>query len=125
MGIHPYAQSFAKKDMIQAIIDQYQDAELRDSETVITDPQMQVCTAGRVMLYRSHGKLAFAKILDSTAQIQLLFHRDHCKIIKAEKNTEGKIVESAVESLPFDESETGVMTAYKFVEKMVDLGDFI
>jgi len=40
-----------------------------------------VATAGRVMLYRSHGKLAFAKILDSTEEIQLMFHRDDCQLI--------------------------------------------
>jgi lysyl-tRNA synthetase class II len=37
------------------------------------------------MLYRSHGKLAFAKILDSTGQIQLMFHRDQCRILKTTK----------------------------------------
>jgi len=45
---------------------------------------MQVQTAGRLMLYRSHGKLAFAKLLDSTAQIQLMFHRENCKLITGE-----------------------------------------
>ncbi len=33
--------------------------------------------------------------------------------------------EVAVQSLPFDESENGEMTAYKFFEKMIDMGDFI
>lgn len=33
--------------------------------------------------------------------------------------------EVAVQSLPFDESESGEMTAYKFFEKMIDMGDFI
>lgn len=36
------------------------------------------------MLYRSHGKLAFAKLLDSTAQIQLMFHKENCNIITSE-----------------------------------------
>jgi lysyl-tRNA synthetase class 2 len=58
---------------------------LREIETIIEHPEIQVATAGRLMLYRSHGKLAFAKILDSTGQIQLMFHRDQCKIIKTEK----------------------------------------
>ena len=71
MGIHPYAQSFQKKDLISDIIVQYEGQTLRDSEEVVLNPQVQVQTAGRVMLYRSHGKLAFAKILDSSNQIQL------------------------------------------------------
>jgi hypothetical protein len=65
--------------------------------------------------------LAFAKILDSTEQIQLMFHRDQCKIIKTEKQEDGKMKDISVESLEFPESETGVMTAYKFMEKMVDI----
>ena len=125
MGIHPFAQSFQKKNMIKDIITTYENKELRDSEILVTDAQIQVATAGRVMLHRSHGKLAFAKILDSTGQIQLMFHRDNCKIIKVEKNQDWRMTEVAVQTLPFDESESGEMTAYKFFEKMIDMGDFI
>ena len=106
MGIHPYAQSFQKKDLISDIIAQYEGQTLRDSEEVVLNPQVQVQTAGRVMLYRSHGKLAFAKILDSTEQIQLMFHRDQCKIVKTEKKADGSMEDIAVESLDFPESET-------------------
>ena len=125
MGIHPFAQSFQKQDMIKDIIAKYENEELRDSEILVSDAQIQVATAGRVMLHRSHGKLAFAKILDSTGQIQLMFHRDNCKIIKVEKKQDWTMNEVAVQSLPFDESESGEMTAYKFFEKMIDMGDFI
>lgn len=125
MGIHPYAQSFHKTHMIADIISEYENKELRDSEILVADAQIQVATAGRVMLHRSHGKLAFAKILDSTGQIQLMFHRDNCKIIKTEKKSDWTLSETSVESLPFDESESGLMTAYKFFEKMIDLWDFI
>ena len=125
MGIHPFAQSFQKQHMIKDIITKYENKELRDSEILVSDAQIQVSTAGRVMLHRSHGKLAFAKILDSTGQIQLMFHRDNCKIIKVEKNQDWTMNEVAVQSLPFDESESGEMTAYKFFEKMIDMGDFI
>lgn len=125
MGIHPFAQSFQKQDMIKDIIAKYENEELRDSEILVSDAQIQVATAGRVMLHRSHGKLAFAKILDSTGQIQLMFHRDNCKIIKVEKNQDWTMNQVAVQTLPFDESESGEMTAYKFFEKMIDMGDFI
>ena len=81
MGVIPYAQSFDKKDLISDIIQDYETKEHRDIEEIIPKPEIQVQTAGRVMLYRTHGKLAFAKLLDSTAQIQLMFHRDNCKII--------------------------------------------
>lgn len=114
MGIIPYAQSFDKKDLISDIIKDYETKDHRDIEIIIPNPEIQVKTAGRVMLYRSHGKLAFAKLLDSTEQIQLMFHRDNCKIM---------MNDGLVDTLN-DSSETG-MTAYKFMEKMVDVGDFI
>ncbi len=121
MGIHPYAQSFQKKDLISDIIAQYEGQTLRDSEEVVLNPQVQVQTAGRVMLYRSHGKLAFAKILDSSDQIQLMFHRDHCKILKTITNSDGKSEDIAVDVLENADTESGELSAYKFMEKMVDL----
>jgi lysine--tRNA ligase len=106
MGIHPYAQSFHKTHLIKDIIATYNNLPVREIETIIEAPEVQVKTAGRVMLYRSHGKLAFAKILDSTEQIQLMFHRDQCKIIKTEKKADGSMEDTAIESLDFPESET-------------------
>ncbi|MEI6672854.1 MAG: OB-fold nucleic acid binding domain-containing protein [bacterium] len=63
----------------------YETKEYRDINDIIPTPEIQVETAGRVMLYRSHGKLAFAKLLDSTAEIQLMFHRENCKIITTDQ----------------------------------------
>jgi len=114
MGVIPYAQSFDKKDLISDIIKEYETKEHRDINDIISNPTIQIQTAGRLMLYRSHGKLAFAKLLDSTEQIQLMFHRENCKLITHEWMTD-KLN---------DGSEEG-MSAYKFMEKMVDVGDFI
>jgi len=100
------------------------------------------------MLYRSHGKLAFAKLLDSTAQIQLMFHRDNCKIDistsqndpellasipltlapqeSAGKGDEGGLVSSIDKNInplnpPHEGGQNPEITAYKFMEKMVDV----
>ncbi|MEI7558334.1 MAG: hypothetical protein WCJ45_06065 [bacterium] len=81
MGILPYAQSFDKKHLIGDIIKDQENAQHRDINDIILSPVIQAETAGRIMLYRTHGKLAFAKLLDSTAEIQLMFHRDNCKLI--------------------------------------------
>jgi lysyl-tRNA synthetase, class II len=86
MGVIPFAQSFDKKNLISDIIQDYETKDHRDINDIIPNPEIQVQTAGRVMLYRTHGKLAFAKLLDSTAQIQLMFHRDNCKIIVNDKS---------------------------------------
>lgn len=114
MGIIPYAQSFDKKNLISDIIKEYETKDHRDINDIIPNPEMQVKTAGRVMLYRSHGKLAFAKLLDSTDQIQLMFHRENCKII-----THEWIVDK------LNDGSEEEMSAYKFMEKMVDMWDFI
>ncbi len=114
----PYAQSFDKTHLIWDIIQTYQDKQLRDINDIIPAPDKQVQTAGRVMLYRSHGKLAFAKLLDSTDQIQIMFHKDNCKIQKFE-NWEYSYVAELTD--PDWES----MSAYKFAEKLLDMWDFI
>jgi len=114
MGVIPYAQFFEKKDLIFNIIKEYEPKEHRDINDIIPKPEIQVKTAGRLMLYRSHGKLAFAKLLDSTEEIQLMFHRDNCKLMVNEK---------VIETLEQWNNES--LSAYKFMEKMVDVGDFI
>lgn len=118
MGIIPYAQSFDKKNMIWAIIQEYEAKELRDVNDIIGSPIVQVQTAGRLKLHRSHGKLIFAKLLDSTDEIQLMFHKDHCKI---EQFKEWR--HSYVSDIIYPGAED--MSAFKFFEKMVDLWDFI
>ncbi len=114
MWVIPYAQSFDKKNVISDIIKFYENKELRDINDIILDPISQVKTAWRIMLYRSHGKLAFAKLLDSTEQIQLMFHRDNCSLL----------IWNEKKSILSDWTEEG-MTAYKFMEKMVDVWDFV
>ncbi|MFZ2151274.1 MAG: lysine--tRNA ligase [Candidatus Absconditicoccaceae bacterium] len=118
IGVVPFAQSFDKKHLIGDIIKIYQDKSLRDINDIIPSPDKQVQTAGRVMLYRSHGKLAFAKLLDSTDEIQLMFHKDNCKIQKFENGEY-----SYVSQLTDPDGED--MSAYKFAEKLLDMGDFI
>ena len=45
MGIHPYAQSFKKENYIADIIKEYENKELREIETIIECPNIQVTTA--------------------------------------------------------------------------------
>jgi len=118
MWVVPFAQSFDKKNLIWDIIKGYDSKDLRDINDIIPSPVTQVQTAGRVMLYRSHGKLAFAKLLDSTDEIQLMFHRDSCKILKFE-NWEYSYVND------LNNTDWEPMSAYKFAEKMIDMWDFI
>lgn len=70
-------------------------------------------TAGRLMSYKSHGKLAFARIADLSGDIQICFMKD-----KLVFNT----WKTVVESLVIDGEEK---SAYKIGEKFVNVWDYI
>ena len=59
MGVVPFAQHFNKEQTIDKIVAEYSNKEMRDIETIIPAPEKQVKTAGRLILYRSFGKLSF------------------------------------------------------------------
>lgn len=115
LSIIPFPQKYDKQDDIQDIITKYQDKNFREIENIISNPTTQVSTAGRVILHRSHGKLLFMKLLDGTAQIQLMFHRDNCKIINDKMESTNML-----KDINWEEK-----SAYKFAEKLVDMWDFI
>ena len=50
-----------------------------------------------------------------------MFHRDHCKILKTITNSDGKSEDVAVDVIENADTESGELSAYKFMEKMVDL----
>lgn len=120
----------------------------RTVEDVIMNPTETISFAGRVILHRSFGKICFATLSDGTGKIQILFSRDNCSI-----NVNGKSYSTLWESSQNGSnlSEEGVpqwavssntaseetdwwaqkttfsesLSAYKFAEKLIDLGDFI
>ena len=108
MGINPYAQKFDKKQMISDLLAKAEE-KFRDVEEIVKGPENTSKTAGRLTLFRSHGKLSFGKLLDESGEIQIMFHKDNCNI-----TVDGKIV-----------SEVSEMSTYKLIEKLVDVGDFI
>lgn len=109
LGIIPYAASFDKKNSISSLAS-FDASKFREIETVIASPINNVKTAGRVILFRSFGKISFAKIQDATGEIQIMFSRENCSIVTQD-------------GLKTQLSEE--ISAYKFVEKLVDMGDFI
>ena len=111
MWIIPYASKFDKKNNIKDLISR-DSSNFRDVISIPDNPRLDAKTAGRITLYRSFGKIAFGKLQDSTWTIQIMFSQKNCSII----SSEGK------KSILFWTEE---MTAFKFAEKIVDLGDFI
>lgn len=113
LGIVPYAGSFDKKNPIDSLAT-FDKNNFREIETIIAGPVVNVKTAGRVTLYRSFGKISFAKIQDATGEIQVMFSRENCSIIT--KDGAKAILE---------DGNGEEFSAYKFMEKLVDMGDFI
>lgn len=120
MGINPYAQKFDKKDSIGSLISQYptnladgQSSPFRTIDEILANPRATISTAWRLMLYRSHGKLSFGKLMDENGEIQLMFHRDRCGYNLPEPTVTTK------------EIQRWDLTPYKLLEKYVDVGDFL
>jgi lysyl-tRNA synthetase class 2 len=109
LGVIAYANKYDKTHSISELTSQ-NDKTFRNIDEVSAKTNATISTAGRIVLFRSFGKIAFAHLQDATGQIQIMFSRENCAI-----NT-GKEVKTQL-------SEE--MSAYKFAEKLIDLGDFI
>lgn len=121
LGIIPYANKFDKKDSIEELNSKI-GWNFRDVNDVIAWPKVEYSTAWRITLYRSFGKISFAKLQDNTSEIQIMFARDNCKI-----DTWSEIKNILIHLNP---SLSGVqtieeMSPFKFIEKLVDVGDFV
>ncbi|MDD2516520.1 MAG: lysine--tRNA ligase [Candidatus Gracilibacteria bacterium] len=110
LGIMPYGDKFDKTDFIVDILKSAENRDFRDVEEVIANPKIEFKTAGRIVLYRSFGKISFAKLQDSTGEIQILFSKENCSI-------------ETLDGVKSELSEE--MSAFKFIEKLADVGDFI
>ena len=111
LGVNPYVEKYPKAQTIHQVITFAETkSSLRDSEVIVPSPIVEVTTAGRVLLARTHGALTFVRLQDQTGIIQIMLHKDNC-MLRLETNTEKK--------------EIGDMSAYKFFEKYIDVGDFI
>lgn len=71
-GVEVYPQEFEKKDWCKDLQARY--SKLKD-EQVSKD---KVCTAGRLMLKRTMGQIAFGTIQDDEGKIQVLIQKGQC-----------------------------------------------
>jgi lysyl-tRNA synthetase, class II len=146
LGVNPFATKFDMSSSIGEILSKYPSSidiesgaksNFRTVEEIILSPTDTIALAGRVMLHRSFGKICFASISDGTGRIQILFSRENCSInVNGESKTELIAGHCEERSNP-DTWETGSprsarddrnqepVSAYKFAEKLIDLGDFI
>lgn len=105
LGIQPYAKThFEISNNTIEIIQNAENSPLRDIKDIQENAHINVSIAGRLVLYRSMGKLAFGQIQDEFGRLQICFQKDQFTVegLDAEKKSPAK-----------------------FIEKLVDLGDFI
>lgn len=104
LGIQPFGSSFVRTHHISELA-------LADTsvgmDQIVGGLQKNIAVAGRLMLHRDHGKLIFAKLLDQSGEIQLLFHKDYTSLLTAQ-------------DWPVAETD-----GYQFLKKLVEVGDFI
>lgn len=105
LGINVYPENYLDRTKTSEANKLGEKEELRDVEDIKKEFKNCIKLAGKMMTFRSHGKLSFAQLQDIDGRIQIAFVRDLVKVT--------------------DLQETEEMTSYKFIEKMLDIGDYI
>ncbi len=105
LGINPYPAQYVPTHTAAALAAQYAENPVGHSEDAAAGTTENVCVAGRLILFRSMGKNAFAQIQDDSGLIQIMFNRDTTEV-------EGFTPQPELSSI-------------KFIEKKLDLGDII
>lgn len=105
LGVEPYPHKFTPTAKSAELHKTYDQKEIGHSEDAQAGKTPTATVAGRLVLFRSMGKNAFAHIQDSTGRIQVMFTRD----------------ETTVEGF----TPTEALSNIKFIEKKIDLGDII
>lgn len=103
LGLNAYPENFLNKVSTKKIKER-ENEDFRTPDEIKVGFQNKIRVAGRMMTYRSHGKLAFAQLQDEEGRIQISFIKDTVKV----KDLNSEEIDS-----------------YKFIEKLVDVGDYI
>jgi len=109
LGIEPYPHRYDVTDSADHLHKTYASGSLGHSEDAAAGTTPAVSVAGRLVLFRSMGKNAFAHIQDATGRIQVMFNRDL----------------TTVEGYQPADVNGEAITPLKFLEKKIDLGDII
>lgn len=111
LGIDPYPHKFTPQNTTQELLNTYPQDSVGHSEEALAGNTPLVSVAGRLILFRSMGKNAFAQIQDKQGKIQLMFNRDTTHVVGY--------------NLPTSQESTEALSHFKFIEKKIDLGDII
>ncbi len=105
LGVEPYPHRYAPTHTARNILEEFENNPVGDSEAAAQGNTPYVSVAGRLILFRAMGKNAFAHIQEATHKIQLMLNRDATHVVGLSENQE--------------------FSPLKFIEKKIDLGDWI
>lgn len=151
LGITPFAQTWDQNKRIDTLVADHW--WLRSIEEILDGPKKEISLAGRLTLKRVSWKLSFAQLKDETGMIQLMFEHQKSKIIEsrlpqsqapslqedflqgAQWQQQWTVIANEVkQSINDDEiykkrkelmGETTKSFDYWFVDKLLDVGDYI
>ncbi len=105
LGIEPYPHKYVTTEKALALATAYENQDTGHFDDAAAGNTPQVFVQGRLVLFRSMGKNAFAHIQDETGRIQIMCNRDLTKVEGYEPTVD--------------------LSHIKFIEKKLDLGDII
>ncbi|MDP1608186.1 MAG: lysine--tRNA ligase [Chlamydiales bacterium] len=105
LGIDPYPPKYIPIKKNSELTIEMEGKEVGHAEDAEGGKTPHATISGRLVLFRAMGKNAFGHLQDETGRLQVMFNRDQTK----------------VEALP----ENSELSAIKFIEKKLDLGDII
>ncbi|MFZ4773456.1 MAG: lysine--tRNA ligase [Chlamydiia bacterium] len=103
--IEPFPAASLSPILALDLAKKYHGHPVGNSEDGAEGKTQQVEVAGRVVLFRAMGKNAFLQLLDENQTIQVMLNKDLTKVDGLQEDPE--------------------LTGLKFIEKYVDLGDFL
>lgn len=107
--VEPYPHKYHPTHQAELLHQQFEHQDAGHSEDAEAGRTEPVCLAGRLVLFRSMGKNAFAHLQDETGRIQVMFNRDQTQVTGYQP----------------DMTQPEPLSPYKFIEKKIDLGDII
>lgn len=113
-GVVPYANRFERTHTIAELRTLAANYNMPDTELLMEEgAENTYSVAGRIVMFRSHGKLSFATIRDGSWDMQVAFVKDLCWLHTGHEVVWGITVEGQD------------VSAYKFAEKYLDVADFV
>lgn len=105
LNVDPFPHAFPMPSQLNALQEEWQERELGHSEEAALGKTPSARVAGRLVLFRPMGKNAFAQLQDASGRLQVMFNRDATKVVGLSPSEE--------------------LAPLKFLEKKIDLGDFL